>query len=253
MTDTRNLPRFFAAGPCTPGGECVLGAEQSRHMVRVLRVREGALVRVFTGRGDEFLARVELADVHGARLRVLEACASTAPTHAHVTLAFAPAPGNRTDLLIEKATELGAHRLQPIVCERLQRGQAAAAAQRVDRWQRKVSEAARQSQRTYVPDVGAPVAFEQFLRDCADPLRVVAANPQSPALMDVLSDGRRRPRAASLAVGPAGGFTRRELQMAAAAGFLPVSLGPHVLRVETAALCLLAGLMLHAARSDGPS
>jgi 16S rRNA (uracil1498-N3)-methyltransferase len=245
MDEAAKLRRFLAPAECQVGGTVTLAPEQSRHMVTVLRLGRGRAVRLFTGAGREFLGRIEEADAAGARVRILEELAPTARALPALTLAFAPAPGNRSDIVIEKATELGAARFVPLLCERLQGGRAEAAARRADRWRRKAEDAARQSQRTVVPVISAPAPFERFVEAAEPGARIIAAGPGYPGLFSVLDGAEPAPGPISLAVGPAGGFTQRELGLACDAGFLPVSLGPHVLRVETAAICLLAGVVLY--------
>jgi len=245
MRDSARLRRFLAPTDCSIGETVTLGPAQSRHAVTVLRTARGARVRLFTGTGREFVGEVVQADPSGARVRILEEVRPAGRPLPAVTLGFAPAPGNRSDFVIEKATELGAARLVPLLCERLQGGHAQAAARRAERWRRKAREAARQSQRALVPEVTAPVPFERFVRGAQDGLRIVAARADYPGLLGVLGRLRRAPASVGLAVGPAGGFTRRELELAQEAGFEAVSLGPHVLRVETAAVCLLAGVVLY--------
>ncbi|MFW6189952.1 MAG: RsmE family RNA methyltransferase [Planctomycetota bacterium] len=243
MEDARELRRFLALGPCRAGETVTLAPEQSRHMVVVLRAEPGDRVRLFTGEGAEYLGRVVEADPKAARVRVVERLETGGGVGTVVTLGFAPAPQNRSDTIVEKATELGADRLRPLLCRRVQRRQARSAARRLERWERLAQEAARQSQRAEVPRVLPPVAFEQFVDD-AEGLRLIAVTGESTPLWDRLQGLEEPPPVAVLAVGPAGGFTQREADRAAEAGFLPVALGPHVLRVETAAVALLTALVL---------
>ncbi len=242
MHQTRRLHRFLAPGPCSPGQVVTLAPEPSRHMVTVLRIGAGGQVRLFTEDGCEYLAVVEDASPAEARVRIIGECAP-GPLRARLTLAFAPPPGQRADLLIEKATELGADALQPVLCERLQGFQANAAGRRAERWQRKAHDAARQCERADVPEVHAPERLENFLSRTLDELRLVAS-PGAPGLWGLLSGVRETHHSVALLVGPAGGLTSAEQDAAERAGFRPVSLGPRILRVETAALALLAGVVL---------
>jgi 16S rRNA (uracil1498-N3)-methyltransferase len=247
MPDPDECRRFLAPGPCHAGQVITLRPDQSRHMVTVLRIAAGRHVRVFTGQGEEFIALVEQASPEGARVRIIEPCRPAQIPGARLTVAFAPPPGQRTDFLIEKATELGANALQPLLCERLQGFQAAGAASRTARWRRKAEEAAKQCQRTAVPEVLAPAPFEDFVRRTSDELRLIGSPGDAPTLWRALSEMciSGPPRSVAMAVGPAGGFARHELDVAAEAAFVPVSLGPHILRVETAAICLLTGVVLY--------
>lgn len=246
MQNGQQLRRFLAPGPCGAGDLVTLAAEQSRHMVTVLRIGAGDRVRIFTEQGDEFLARVEEANAGAARVRLLEACDPSPSLPARLTLAFAPPPGQRADVLIEKATELGADAFQPLLCERLQGYQTAGAARRADRWRRKAEDAARQCSRACVPEVRAPARLEDYVRDARDDLRLIGSPGAAAGLWSVLSEvgAAGTPASVALVVGPVGGLTQRELDAAEEAQFRAVSLGPYVLRVETAAIAMLAGVVL---------
>jgi len=242
MSNLERLRRFLAPGPCSPGQVITLAADQSRHMVTVLRIGTGRRIRVFTGQGDEFAALVEDADSTAARVRIVEKCPAQ-PSAIRLTVAFAPPPGQRADILIEKATELGADSFQPILCERVQGFQAAAAARRTERWQRKAQDAARQSERASVPEVQRPQRFEDYVNGARDGLRLIAF-PGAPGLWGLLTGIPEVPDSVTMVVGPAGGLTSAELDLAKQAGFRAVSLGPRILRAETAAICLLGGIVL---------
>jgi 16S rRNA (uracil1498-N3)-methyltransferase len=249
------LRRFIAPRPCASGDVITLDAQQSRHMVAVLRIGAGERVRIFTGQGQEFLARVEEADPAAARVRIGEPYRPGQGVPAHLTLAFAPPSGQRADLVVEKATELGVNVLVPLLCERLQGFRAAAAAGRAERWERKAQEAARQCGRALVPHIAEPVSLGEFVAGCGDAVRLVA-DPEAPTdLWQTLAGHIGVPPSLSMAVGPAGGLTRAELDLAVESGFRAVRLGPHVLRVETAAICMLGGvvLWLEAGRQEGGS
>ncbi len=240
-----DLRRFYAEGVCRAGKCVTLGPDPSRHLAVVLRIGEGELVRVFTGEGEEYVACVEDAEPGAVRVRILRPCRAQEAPPARLVLGVAPPPGQRADMLVEKATELGVSALRPLLCDRVQGHRARGAARRRERWLRKAREAARQCGRTDVPRVFGLLPFDRFLRDESEGLRLVACTDAAAPVWDVLSRQPERPAAVTMAVGPAGGFTRREREAAAEAGFVPVSLGRNVLRVETAAVCLLAAVTLY--------
>ncbi len=244
MTDKEpDPPRFSAPELGRPGDTVTLSPDQSRHLALVLRLKAGDRVRAFDGRGAECVCVVRKADSSETVLSI-ESVASAAPSaDVRLTLAFAPAPGQRTDTLIEKTTELGIHRLRPLVCDRLQDFQAKAIPGRIERWRRKARDAARQSQRRLVPEILKPVLFEDFVSADKSDLRLIGSTEEVAPLWTVLSGTRSRLNSATMIVGPAGGFTRREVDIAEAASFQAVSLGPHVLRVETAAIAFTAGVV----------
>jgi len=243
MSKTPSLRRFLAPDAERVGQVVTLGPEPSRHLATVLRVAAGDRVCLFDGRGNEFVGRVETADPAAACVRLEEACEPAGGTGMLLTVAFAPPPGQRADVLIEKAAELGASRLVPLLCERLQGFQATAAGKRQARWVRKARDAARQSGRAEVPEVAVPGPFDEFVRADRAELRLIGSTGKAPPLWQVVSETDEPLGSVTMVVGPAGGFTRRELGIAEDAGFRPVSLGPHVLRVETAAVAMLAVVM----------
>ncbi|MFO7956639.1 MAG: RsmE family RNA methyltransferase [Candidatus Brocadiia bacterium] len=244
MVDPEKLRRFPAPAACDEGQTVTLAAEASHHMTVVLRAEAGDRVRLFTGDGREFIGRVESTDPEGARVHVEEELPVDTTSVASVTLGFAPPPAHRSDVLIEKAVELGVTNLQPFLCERSQGHRARKVAGRLDRWERKARDAARQCGRTVVPGIAEPVPFDGFVREAPPGLRIIADTSSSGPLWRMLEEQPEAPEGVILAVGPAGGFTRRERELAVNEGFVPASLGPTTLRVETAAICLLTGVML---------
>ena len=213
-----------------------LDSAQSRHLEQVLRLGPGAELEVFDGRGARWPARLESGGVLRLGVRV-EADRGTTD----VWLAQALAKGEKLDLVVQKATELGATRILPLAADRsVVRLDEERAARRVARLQRIAQEAARQSGRSDVPAVDAACT----LADLAELLRA------DPARRGLLLDPEEREvrlaqaaRGASrllLAVGPEGGFTPAERAQAAAAGFACVGLGPRVLRTETAGIAALS-------------
>jgi len=244
MPEPEKLRRFLVRADCRVGNVVTLEPEQSHHLTTVLRIRAGDLVRLFTGRGQEVIGRVEVADAAAAQVRIMERCAQSGRPQRRLALGFAPPPAQRADFLIEKATELGVSSLHPLICERLQGFRGATAGRRTERWQRKAEDAARQSERTTVPEVRAPIPLEDFLAEAWEGLLLIGHTGEARPLWQVLSEADPEPASACAVVGPSGGFTRREVEMAQRAGFLPVSIAPHVLRVETAAVCLLAAVVV---------
>ena len=218
-------------------GEVVrLLPEESRHLETVLRLRVGAEVEVFDGLGSRWQATMESAGV--LRLGRREEAHRGA---VDVWLAQGLAKGEKLDLVVQKATELGATRIVPLAVERsvvrldAQRGQ-----RRADRFRRIAEQAARQAGRSDVPRIDAP----STLADLAALLRLEPT--RRGVLLDPGERGVRLSQVARgfpkllLAVGPEGGFTPEERDTAVAAGFVAASLGRIVLRTETAGLAALA-------------
>jgi 16S rRNA (uracil1498-N3)-methyltransferase len=213
-----------------------LDPAQSRHLEVVLRLGPGAELEVFDGRGARWPARIEAPGVLRLGRR-----ADPERGASDVWLAQALAKGEKLDLVVQKATELGASRILPLAAERsVVRLDEDRAERRAARLRRIAQEAARQCGRSDVPEVSAPCT----LADLGDLLRAdpdrrgLLLDPEERALR--LSQAARGASRLLLAVGPEGGFTPAERAGAAAAGFAPVTLGSRVLRTETAGLAALA-------------
>ncbi|MCP5152471.1 MAG: 16S rRNA (uracil(1498)-N(3))-methyltransferase [Ectothiorhodospiraceae bacterium] len=232
-----HLPLRFA-----PGDSVTLPEASARHVRTVLRLRDGDPLVVFDGSGPEFEARLE----HGPRKAMLarigdplapRTCESPLTLH----LAQGISRGPRMDYTVQKATELGVHRITPLVTERsVVRLEAERAERRTDHWQALASGACEQSGRVRVPVVEAPVGFGAWL-DAGVPGTGVLLDPAAelgprdlPAPQGVLT----------LLVGPEGGLAPAERTAALERGFTGIRLGPRVLRTETAAVTALAALQL---------
>ena len=179
-----------------------------------------------------FVVRTEAFE---ALLRALERESPLA-----VTLVQGVSAGEKMDFTVQKATELGVAALQPLVCER-STGRIAGerAAQKRAHWQRVAIAACEQCGRNRVPEILAPLALEQYCRDAA-PGNGLLLSPE--AHVSLREAAAQLGKAVTLAAGPESGFTGRERTLLAQSGFVPVRLGPRVLRTETAALAALAAL-----------
>jgi 16S rRNA (uracil1498-N3)-methyltransferase len=227
--------RFFLASP-PQGGRATLVGDEARHLTRVLRARVGDAVRVFDGSGLEWPARVAAIGRDEVELALGEPAAGVV-ADARLTLAVALPKGERQKWLVEKLTELGVARLVPLDTER---GVAEATPAALERLRRGVIEASKQCGRNTLMEIGAPVTLEVLVAARSPATLGIVAHPGGEALGRIPA---ATPAADIIAaVGPEGGFTDAEVAAATAGGFHAVSLGPHVLRVETAAVALAARL-----------
>lgn len=237
------VPRFFAAGlPSAPGASFELGGDEAHHALHVLRLRAGAEVELFDGEGGAGRFEVAAASKTSLGLRLLSRETRDREARIAVTLAFAPPRPKRTLALIEKATELGVARFVPLVTRRTRAGIPDRA---IEKLRRRALEASKQCGRNRLPSFSTTLALDELVereRKAAD-LALLPDTRGARPLAQALR-GRASPaRTALFAVGPEGGFEDDERDLLRAGGFEPVILGETILRVETAALAILACLV----------
>ncbi|RMF98985.1 MAG: 16S rRNA (uracil(1498)-N(3))-methyltransferase [Gammaproteobacteria bacterium] len=230
-------PRTFHPGPLSGGDELVLGDAAARHLRTVLRLQRGARLVLFNGDGREYPAEL-LTTGKPLRVRLDAARPGLADSPLAPVLMQGICRGARMDLVIQKATELGVAAILPLACERsVVRLDGPRAEARRQHWQGVARAAAEQCGRASVPRIGAaatladgiaalPAAGSRLLLSPGAGTGIGAALRQWPPLV--------------ILCGPEGGFSDGERALAAGAGFTPVSLGPRVLRTETAPLVALA-------------
>lgn len=221
----------------------VLDARQSHHLVRVLRLAEGAALECFDGAGARFEASIERADPRACRIRLGERLRVDTESALSITLAQCIATAERMDWAVEKAVELGAHAIQPLQSARAQvRLDAARAQRRHDHWLRIVEAACMQCGRDRIPALGSVMPFDRWIGgiDRSDGGLRIVLDPNAATRLSQLRIERSRP--ITVLAGPESGYAPHELHAAAEAGFIAASLGPRVLRTETAGLAAIAAL-----------
>jgi len=226
--------------------EIVLPSEESHHLVRVNRVREGQEIVVFNGRGVEWTCICVEADRRAARLQV-RSMTDVPPLPYEITLAQALPKGKTFDLIIRKATEIGAAHIVPLATERAEvRLDEARREAKLGKWEATALEACKQSGNSYLPQISPVQTLTEFLQEAGDyQVKIIASlTPEARLLRHVLekspaSQPGERIKAVCL-VGPEGDFSPEETEAAVAAGFAPVTLGRTVLRCETAAVYALS-------------
>ncbi|MCI0569851.1 MAG: 16S rRNA (uracil(1498)-N(3))-methyltransferase [Myxococcaceae bacterium] len=214
------------------------------YLARVLRLREGDTLEVFDGAGSSWPARVETLDAHAATARLSLGPRRTAPPPMSLTLLQGLPKGDKLELVLQKATELGATAVAPVETARsVVRIPPEKAQERVHRWVRIVEEAARQCRRSDVPTVHPPRPLLAAARELPQGTRLLVLDEETHAtpLSHAAAGALDAPLA--LVVGPEGGLTREEVTALVALGAQPVTLGARILRTETAALAALAVLL----------
>ena len=247
--------RFYAAPEAIGDSVINLSGDESHHLARVLRLRADDEAFAFDGCGREYRCRVASVDAHGAQLEIIEALADTVESPVALTLAQALAKGEKFDLVVQKATELGVRCIAPLITENADvRLSDERAEKRAERWRRIALEALKQSGGRRLVDIQQPAALADFIASMTMNERptteaMLAAHHQKallPALLvfserggmsisEALSEVSHTQRVIAL-VGPEGGWSDQEFDLLEACGARFVTLGPRILRTETAAL-----------------
>jgi len=234
-----------------PSGECqqetlILRDPEARHALQVLRLRPGDPVEVLDGEGTRLHCEVRRAARHAVDLGVTQR-EFVAPLPYRVTLVQALPKGKTFDTIVQKATELGAWRVVPLVSERVvSRPDDAQAPAKVEHWQRIAIESIKQCGSPWLPKIEPPLSLSEFLarKDPFD-LALIASllgDRQHPRARFEAFRARhgRSPKSICIWIGPEGDFSPEEYRTIQDAGALPITLGPWVLRADTAAICCLA-------------
>ncbi len=216
-----------------------LQGEQAAHLARVLRAQTG---QVFDVVANGFLHRAEVISAGENEVVFALKEQLEAEVCLRIHLLMAVFKFDHMEWGMEKATELGAARLSPVIARRTEKHLAQAAAKRVERWRRIVREAAQQSRRSDVPVVDDPVALKVALGGVSAETRfLLAETEQENSLRNELArEPLRESLPVALAIGPEGGWTAEEMALFSQNGWRPVTLGPRILRAETAAITGLA-------------
>jgi len=228
-----NAPRLFVTQDLIDQADIALERDQAHYIASVMRRSVGDVVRLFNGRDGEWLARIEVATRKGVILKCAER------TRAQISvpdseLLFAPVKKTRTNFIIEKATELGARTIRPVMTTRTNSERV-----RTDRLNLIAREAAEQTERLDLPQIGNVEKLGAVLSAWENRLLIFCdeAGDATPILEAVQDRG---PGPVSILIGPEGGFTSEErTQIRSIPGALPVSLGPRILRADTAAIAAL--------------
>lgn len=213
-----------------------LAGAEAHHLRDVMRLSLGDEVRIFDGQGTEAAGRITALSDTDVELELSDIQTMSREASFPIVLGTAVPKGDRFDWLVEKAVELGVSRLVPLITHRsvVNPGEG-----KMERMRRIVIEASKQCGRSVLMEVSAPTRWEEFVRRDFSGARTLIADPTGIELAPVPD---RQDRRIVLAVGPEGGFTPEEREHALQAGATPVSLGPRILRIETAALALTARL-----------
>lgn len=238
------MHRFFIEEPYNETMQIVGG--DARHISKVLRMQPGDKVQVVSDDGITALAEIETIDAEAVTVKCLEKLAELHEPRVKITLAQGLAKGEKMEFIIQKAVELGATSVVPVAMEHsVVRLDAAKAVKKVERWQKIAESAAKQSKRDIIPEVQSLQTVKEMLAKNNCGTKIIAYECEDRmSLKEALQDAEAKGGITDLLliIGPEGGISPAELEMAREAGAVPVSLGKRILRAETAGLVAMSAI-----------
>jgi len=246
------MNRFFVSKNCFHHDKVVLVGKDQTHQIRdVLRMSEGEHITILDNEGLEYdvaLTRVRREEVVG---QIMAKRPASGEPMVQITLFQSLLSRDKFELVLQKCTEVGVSAFVPVVTERSLVRDTAIKPEKFARWQKIITEAAEQSHRGRIPHLSQPVIFEQALSKLVDfDCRLIAWEKQGENLTEALQlRDKNVPVAIALLIGPEGGFSQQETELAKKSGAIPITLGQRILRTETAAIVASALILYELADS----
>ncbi|HJD47730.1 MAG TPA: 16S rRNA (uracil(1498)-N(3))-methyltransferase [Candidatus Mediterraneibacter norfolkensis] len=242
------MQQFFTDPSLIEDGKIYIEGSDLSHMKNVLRMRQGEKVRVSDGAGKRYLCTVKGYNGNRAELQIEETCEEDTELPSRIVLFQGLPKGDKMELIVQKAVELGAVSVVPFAAKRsVAKLDEKKAAKKQARWQSIAKSAAEQSGRGIIPEVGSLLTFGEALKSAQD-LDILLVPYELEEGMGRTAEviGRIRPgQSVGIFIGPEGGFEKEEVDQAVETGAVPVTLGKRILRTETAGMAMLSILMYH--------
>ncbi len=230
------VPRFYENQPLKGLQEVTLSDSVFQHAAKVLRMQLGDRLCLFNGDGFDYQAEVSYVDKRQMRAIIIESSPNTRDSLLKIEIGQAISRGERMDYAIQKTTELGCSKISPLFTERCEvRLSSERQDKRQRHWQQTAISACEQSLRNTPPEVAMPVTLEAWLKDCDADLKLVL-HPHQEAPLETY----QTPKSVALLIGPEGGLTDEEIELALNYGFKRLRIGPRVMRTETAPVAACA-------------
>lgn len=237
-------PRIHTSQPLAAASEILLEAEPSQHLVQVLRLRTGAEITLFNGDGHDYSATLLDGGKRGCRVLIQVQGPEEPPASLPLSLAIGISKGERMDMVIQKAVELGVSRISPLFTHRsVVQLTGDRLEKRVSHWHKVMLGACEQSGRSRLPELRPAMGFDDWLGGERGENLGLLLHPHGEETLASLTPPRPG-QVIEILVGPEGGLAEEESSQAIAAGFLAVRLGPRILRTETAPLAAIAAMQM---------
>lgn len=240
------MHKFFVSKDKIHGNNCTIEGEDVKHIYKVLRLIEGDKISINDGEGNEYLGEIKEVSKKEVIVELLEKMELNNESNLKVHLYQGMPKSTKMDLIVQKCTELGISGVTPIITERVVVKSEISEFRKVDRWNRIALEACKQSKRSLIPTINTPIEYEELLSTLKnfDLVIVPYENQEGQGIRYVANEVRNREiKSVAIIIGPEGGFEEREIQEFKQLGAFVVTLGPRILRTETAGLVALSLLM----------
>lgn len=242
------MHRFFVDKSQVKGDIAFISGDDAKHLEKVLRLKEGDTIEVVVGEEQEYLGKVITLKGKSHEVKLLESVDRNQESSLKITLYQGLPKASKMELIIQKAVELGVNRIVPVMNARsvVQLKTEKDQQKKQERWQKIAYEAAKQSKRLLIPEVALPMEFNEVIKNLSEEVQVVAyEDEKTTGLKDLpfmIKDKDQQASVPSIGlwVGPEGGFSKDEISTIKAKEGYAVTLGPRILRTETAGLTLIS-------------
>lgn len=230
------IPRVFTHQALAPNSTLALAEAQSHYLSKVLRMQAGRELILFNGEGGEYGAEISAVNKKHVDVAIKEFSAENRQSHLQLELAIGVSRGERMDWVLQKATELGATKITPLLTERTEvKLGGERADKKMEHWQQIIISACEQCQRNLLPELSEPKKYSEWLAQCDAELKFVLHHRDSKGLPQ-----DKTTQSVALLIGPEGGLDDDEIAQALTQNFSPLTLGPRVLRTETAPVAAIS-------------
>lgn len=240
------MPRFFINSKDIFDDNINIKGDDYNHIKKVLRLKCGEIITLSDGIGNEYVAKIEEFGDGFVHTKIIESYKNATEPPIKVTLYQGLPKSDKMDFIIQKSVELGIYRVVPVLTERtvVKINNEKDALKKSDRWNRISQEAAKQSNRGIIPKVEIPISFKEAIKQAKDnSLSLIPYEKESRNLLKQIFKEVGNVKEISVFIGPEGGFTEQEIEEAVSLGINSVTLGPRILRTETAGIAVLSILM----------
>ncbi|EQB88254.1 16S rRNA (uracil1498-N3)-methyltransferase [Clostridium punense] len=240
------MHKFFISKENIHGDSCIIEGEDVKHIYKVLRLDSGDKVNINDGEGTEYLGEIEEVNKKEVKVKLIEKVELNNESNLKVHLYQGMPKSAKMDLIVQKCTELGISEITPIITERVVVKSELSEFKKVDRWNRIALEACKQSKRSLIPVINTPIEFEDLQEALKkyDLIVVPYENQKGEGIKYVVTEVKNKEiKDVAIIIGPEGGFEESEIQSFKDLGAYIVTLGPRILRTETAGFTALSLLM----------